>query len=202
METHTSRTNSSMVVRARRAGTVDYVDASRIEIGTSDDLPARSSSASTTERHLPEPEADRPDRARRSRKGEVIADGAGTYQGELALGRNVLVAFMAWDGFNFEDAIIISEELVEDDTLHLDPHRGVRRRDPRDEAGPRGVHPRHPQRQRESRSRNLDENGIVRVGTYVRPGDILVGKVSPKCKTELTPEEKLLHAIFGGPAKT
>ncbi len=82
-------------------------------------------------------------------KGEVIADGAATYQGELALGRNVLVGFMSCDGFNFEDAIIISEELVQERHLHLDPHRGVRRRNSRDEAGPRGVHARHSQRQRE-----------------------------------------------------
>ena len=81
-------------------------------------------------------------------KGEAIADGAATFQGELALGRNVLVGFMAWDGFNFEDAIIISEELVEGRHLHLDPHRRVRHRNSRDEAGPRGVHARHSQRQR------------------------------------------------------
>ena len=81
--------------------------------------------------------------------------------------------------------------------LHLDPHRGVRDRNPRDQARPRGVHPRHPQRLARRRCGNLDENGIVRIGTYVKPGDILVGKVSPKSKSELTPEEKLLHAIFG-----
>ena len=80
------------------------------------------------------------------KKGDILADGASTYKGELALGRNVLVAFMAWDGYNFEDAIIISEKLVQGRRLHLDPHRGVRDRDPRDQARPRGVHPRHPQR--------------------------------------------------------
>jgi DNA-directed RNA polymerase subunit beta len=129
-------------------------------------------------------------------KGEVIADGAATYKGELALGRNVLVGFMAWDGFNFEDAIIISEELVEDDvytSIHIEEY-DIEIRDTklgREEftrdipnVGERALH-------------NLDESGIVRIGTYVRPGDILVGKVSPKSKTELTPEEKLLHAIFG-----
>jgi DNA-directed RNA polymerase subunit beta len=129
-------------------------------------------------------------------KGDVLADGAATYKGELALGRNVLVGFMAWDGFNFEDAIIISEELVEDDvytSIHIEEY-DIEIRDTklgREEftrdipnVGERALH-------------NLDESGIVRIGTYVRPGDILVGKVSPKSKTELTPEEKLLHAIFG-----
>ena len=130
-------------------------------------------------------------------KGEVIADGAATYQGELALGRNVLVAFMAWDGFNFEDAIIISEELVQERHLHLDPHRRVRHRNPRDEAGPRGVHPRHSQRQRKGAAQSRRERHRARSAPTSSPGDILVGKVSPKSKTELTPEEKLLHAIFG-----
>ena len=126
----------------------------------------------------------------------MIADGAGTYQGELALGRNVLVAFMAWDGFNFEDAIIISEELVKNDTytsIHIEEFDiEIRETKLGREEFTRDI-----PNVSEKALRNLDENGIVRVGTYVRPGDILVGKVSPKSKTELTPEEKLLHAIFG-----
>ncbi len=129
-------------------------------------------------------------------KGQVIADGAATYQGELALGRNVLAAFMAWDGFNFEDAIIISEELVENDTytsIHIEEFDiEIRETKLGREEFTRDI-----PNVSEKMLRNLDENGIVRVGTYVRPGDILVGKVSPKSKTELTPEEKLLHAIFG-----
>ena len=129
-------------------------------------------------------------------KGQVIADGAATYQGELALGRNVLVAFMAWDGFNFEDAIIISEELVQNDTytsIHIEEFDiEIRETKLGREEFTRDI-----PNVSEKMLRNLDENGIVRVGTYVRPGDILVGKVSPKSKTELTPEEKLLHAIFG-----
>ncbi len=129
-------------------------------------------------------------------KGQVIADGAATCQGELALGRNVLVAFMAWDGFNFEDAIIISEELVQDDTytsLHIEEFDiEIRETKLGREEFTRDI-----PNVSEKQLRNLDENGIVRVGTYVRPGDVLVGKVSPKSKTELTPEEKLLHAIFG-----
>jgi DNA-directed RNA polymerase subunit beta len=129
-------------------------------------------------------------------KGQVIADGAATYQGELALGRNILVAFMAWDGFNFEDAIIISEELVEDDaytSIHIEEFDiEIRETKLGREEFTRDI-----PNVSEKMLRNLDETGIVRVGTYVRAGDILVGKVSPKSKTELTPEEKLLHAIFG-----
>ncbi|MGC3969563.1 MAG: hypothetical protein QM775_20085 [Pirellulales bacterium] len=83
------------------------------------------------------------------RRAKCIADGAATFKGELALGRNVLVGFMSWDGFNFEDAIIISEELVQQRHLHVDPHRRVRHRNSRDEARPRGIHSRHSERQRE-----------------------------------------------------
>ncbi|MDZ7617801.1 MAG: DNA-directed RNA polymerase subunit beta, partial [Patescibacteria group bacterium] len=129
-------------------------------------------------------------------KGQVIADGAATCGGELALGRNVLVSFMVWDGFNFEDAIIISEELVENDTytsIHIEEFDiEIRETKLGREEFTRDI-----PNVGERMLRNLDEAGIVRVGTYVRPGDILVGKVSPKSKTELTPEEKLLHAIFG-----
>jgi DNA-directed RNA polymerase subunit beta len=129
-------------------------------------------------------------------KGEVIADGAATFKGELALGRNVLVGFMAWDGFNFEDAIIISEELVKDDTytsIHIEEFDiEIRETKLGREEFTRDI-----PNVSEKALRNLDEGGIVQIGTFVRPGDILVGKVSPKSKTELTPEEKLLHAIFG-----
>ena len=126
----------------------------------------------------------------------MIADGAATYQGELALGRNVLVAFMSWEGFNFEDAIIISEELVKNDTytsLHIEEFDV----EIRETKLGREEFTRDIPNVSEKMLRNLDENGIVQIGTFVEPGDILVGKVSPKSKTELTPEEKLLHAIFG-----
>ena len=129
-------------------------------------------------------------------KGQVIADGAATYQGELALGRNVLVAFMSWEGYNFEDAIIISEELVKNDTytsLHIEEFDV----EIRETKLGREEFTRDIPNVSEKMLRNLDENGIVQIGTFVEPGDILVGKVSPKSKTELTPEEKLLHAIFG-----
>jgi DNA-directed RNA polymerase subunit beta len=130
------------------------------------------------------------------KKGQILADGAATHQGELSLGRNVLVAFMSWDGYNFEDAIIISEKLVKEDTytsIHIEEFEiEIRETKLGKEEFTRDI----PNVSPKALS-NLDEDGIVRVGTYVVPGDILVGKVSPKSKSELTPEEKLLHAIFG-----
>ena len=131
------------------------------------------------------------------KKGQIIADGAATtYQGELALGRNVLVAFMSWEGYNFEDAIIISERLVKNDTytsIHIEEFDiEIRETKLGKEEFTRDI----PNVSPKALS-NLDEHGVVQLGTYVRPGDILVGKVSPKSRSELTPEEKLLHAIFG-----
>jgi DNA-directed RNA polymerase subunit beta len=190
--------NSGLIVRAAKKGTVSYVDAESIEVtpasGSVDSYKLRKYvglNERTCQNQKPIVQL-----GQKVDKGDVLADGAATYKGELALGRNVLVGFMAWDGFNFEDAIIISEELVEDDvytSIHIEEY-DIEIRDTklgREEftrdipnVGERALH-------------NLDESGIVRIGTYVRPGDILVGKVSPKSKTELTPEEKLLHAIFG-----
>ena len=125
------------------------------------------------------------------KKGEILADGAATYKGELALGRNVLVGFMAWDGYNFEDAIIISERLVKEDvytSIHIEEFEiEIRETKLGREEFTRDI-----PNVSEKALRNLDENGIVRIGTYVKPGDILVGKVAPKSKSELTPEEKLL----------
>src|SRR6267142_1238931 len=185
--------NSSMVVRARKAGKVTFVDASRIEIGA-DVYPLQKFQGlneRTCQNQKPIVQV-----GQKVEKGEAIADGAATFKGELALGRNVLVGFMAWDGFNFEDAIIISEELVRNDTytsLHIEEF-DVEIREPK--LG-REEFTRDIPNVSEKALRNLDETGIVRVGTRVVPGDILVGKVSPKAKAELTPEEKLLHAIFG-----
>jgi DNA-directed RNA polymerase subunit beta len=128
--------------------------------------------------------------------GQVIADGAATRKGELALGRNVLVGFMSYEGYNFEDAIIISEELVVNDvytSIHIEEYDV----EIRETKLGREEFTRDIPNVSEKMLRNLDDNGIVQVGTYVKPGDVLVGKVSPKSKTELTPEEKLLHAIFG-----
>jgi DNA-directed RNA polymerase subunit beta len=190
---HDAALNSSMLVRARRKGTVTYVDASRIEIG-SDVYPLRKF-VGLNERTC---QNQKPiiSLGEKVEKGQVIADGAATYGGELALGRNVLAAFMAWDGFNFEDAIIISEELVENDT-YTSVHIEEFDIEIRETKLGREEFTRDIPNVSEKALKNLDENGIVQVGTYVRPGDILVGKVSPKSKTELTPEEKLLHAIFG-----
>ncbi len=185
--------NSSMPIRARNKGAVTYVDARRIEID-GDVYPMRKF-VGLNERTCQnqKPIVFPGDKVE---KGQIIADGAATYKGELALGRNVLGAFMAWDGFNFEDAIIISEELVKNDTytsIHIEEFDiEIRETKLGREEFTRDI-----PNVSEKMLRNLDESGIVRVGTYVEPGDILVGKVSPKSKTELTPEEKLLHAIFG-----
>ncbi len=130
------------------------------------------------------------------RKGDVLADGPCTEAGELALGRNVLVAFMPWRGYNFEDAIVVSEKLVKDDyytSIHIEEFE-IEARDTK--LGPEEI-TRDIPNIAESFLRNLDESGIIRIGATVKPGDILVGKVTPKGETQLTPEEKLLRAIFG-----
>ena len=132
----------------------------------------------------------------RVRKGQVLADGPCTDRGELALGRNVLVAFVPWRGYNFEDAILVSEKLVKDDyytSIHIEEYE-IEARDTK--LGPEEVTRDIPNIS-ESFLRNLDESGVIRIGAVVRPGDILVGKVTPKGETTLTPEEKLLRAIFG-----
>ncbi len=135
----------------------------------------------------------------RVEKGQVLADGPATEGGELALGRNVLVAFMPWNGYNFEDAIVISERLVKEDyftSIHVEEHE-IQVRDTK-----RGEEEltREIPNVSEDATKNLDENGIIRVGAEVKAGEILVGKVTPKGETEPTPEEKLLKAIFGSKA--
>ena len=132
----------------------------------------------------------------RVRKGDVIADGPCTDLGELALGRNVLVAFMPWRGYNFEDAIVVSEKLVKDDyytSIHIEEFE-IEARDTK--LGPEEI-TRDIPNIAEGFLKNLDESGIIHIGASVKPGDILVGKVTPKGETQLTPEEKLLRAIFG-----
>lgn len=132
--------------------------------------------------------------------GEIIADGPATDGGELALGRNILVAFMPWEGYNFEDAILISEELVKEDTF-TSIHIEVFEMEARDtKLGPEEITRDIPNVSEEA-LKNLDENGIVHIGAKVKQGDILVGKVTPKGETELAPEEKLLRAIFGEKAE-
>ncbi len=135
-------------------------------------------------------------RGQRVEKGQVIADGPCTDHGELALGRNVLVAFMPWRGYNFEDAILVSEKLVKEDyytSVHIEEFE-LESRDTK--LGPEEV-TRDIPNVSESMLRNLDEAGVIRIGATVKQGDILVGKVTPKGETQLTPEEKLLRAIFG-----
>ena len=185
--------NSSMLIRAKRAGKVKYVDSTRIEIGN--DVYDLKKYVGLNERTC---QNQKPliKPGQEVKKGDVIADGAATYKGQLALGRNVLVGFMSFDGCNYEDAIIISEELVRNDTytsIHIEEFDV----EVRETKLGREEFTRDIPNVSEKALRNLDENGIIRVGTYVKPNDILVGKVSPKSKTELTPEEKLLHAIFG-----
>ncbi len=128
--------------------------------------------------------------------GQALADGACTDQGELAIGRNILVAFMPWKGYNFEDAILISEKMIKDDiytSIHIEEFE-VTARDTK--LGPEEITRDIPNAGEEA-LRNLDHLGVVRIGAEVRPGDILVGKITPKSETDLAPEEKLLRAIFG-----
>lgn len=136
----------------------------------------------------------------RIEKGQVMADGPSTDQGELALGRNVLVAFMTWEGYNYEDAILISKKLVKEDyftSIHIEEYEC----DARDtKLGPEEI-TRDIPNVGEDVLKDLDERGIIRIGAEVRPGDILVGKVTPKGETELTAEERLLRAIFGEKAR-
>src|SRR5437870_4206811 len=130
------------------------------------------------------------------KKGQIIADGPNTQHGELALGRNVLVAFMPWNGYNFEDAIMISEKVVKEDiytSIHIDEFE-IGARDTK--LGPEEITRDIPNVSEEA-LRNLGPDGVVRVGAEVKPGDILVGKITPKSETELAPEERLLRAIFG-----
>jgi DNA-directed RNA polymerase subunit beta len=185
--------NSGMVVRAERDGTVTYVDAERIKVDERE-YSLRKFVGLNERTCLNQKPIIK--LGQKVKRGQVIADGAATNHGELALGRNVLVAFMSWEGYNFEDAIIISEKLVKDDTytsIHIEEFEiEIRETKLGREEFTRDIPNVSPRA-----LANLDDNGIVRVGTFVVPGDILVGKVSPKSKSELTPEEKLLHAIFG-----
>ena len=187
-------TNSGFVVRAKNPGTVTYADGLRIVIDNKDEYELRKFvglNERTCQNQKPVVrEGDRVE------AGQVIADGASTKMGELAVGKSALVAFNTFDGYNFEDAIVINERMVKDDTftsIHIDSFDV----EIRETKLGREEFTRDIPNVSEKMLRNLDESGIIRVGASVGPGDILVGKVSPKSKTELTPEEKLLHAIFG-----
>ncbi len=200
--------DSGAVVLAKRGGVIDVVDGERIivrvegeDIETREQkefgadiyqlIKFRRSNQNTCITQRPVVR-----QGQRVRKGDVLADGPSTEMGELALGRNVLVAFMPWRGYNFEDAILISEKLVREDyftSIHIEEFE-IEARDTK--LGPEEI-TRDIPNVSESALKDLDEAGIVRIGAWVKAGDILVGKVTPKGETQLTPEEKLLRAIFG-----
>jgi len=197
--------DSGVTVVARRGGTVDSVDAGRIVVRINDDettaiepgvdiynlIKYTRSNQNTCMNQRPLVKA-----GDQIARGDVLADGASTSMGELALGQNLLVAFMPWNGYNFEDSILISERLVEEDrftTIHIEELTAVARDT---KLGPEEISADIPN-VGDSALAKLDEAGIAFIGAEVNAGDILVGKVTPKGETQLTPEEKLLRAIFG-----
>jgi DNA-directed RNA polymerase subunit beta len=186
--------NSSMVVKAEHAGVVTAVDATHVVLNHTDEYKLDKFIGLNERTCLNQKPVVK--LGEKVTTGQVVADGGGTADGILALGKNVLVGFVSFDGFNFEDAIIVSEKLVRDDSftsIHIDEFTAeVRETRLGKEEFTRDI-----PNVSEKALRNLDERGVVREGTRVCPGDILVGKVVPKSKVELTPEEKLLHAIFG-----
>jgi DNA-directed RNA polymerase subunit beta len=193
METEVA-VNSGMVVRAEKEGEVTDVDATHIVIDNRDEYALRKFAGLNERTCLNQKPLVSV--GQQVEKGEIIADGPATVNGELALGRNVLVGFMTFDGYNFEDAMLISERLVKNEaftSIHIEEYEV----EIRETKLGREEFTRDIPNVSERALRNLDESGIVRIGTRVGPSDVLVGKVSPKSKTELTPEEKLLHAIFG-----
>jgi DNA-directed RNA polymerase subunit beta len=207
MEEVTARDSGAVVV-AKRSGVVDSVDSERIivrvegnghsghlsrEVGADiyQLIKFRRSNQNTCINQKPVVH-----KGKRVQAGDVLADGPCTDQGELALGRNVLVAFMPWRGYNFEDAILVSEKLVKEDSytsIHIEEFE-IEARDTK--LGPEEITRDIPNLS-EGLLKDLDESGVIRIGAYVKPGDVLVGKVTPKGETQLTPEEKLLRAIFG-----
>ena len=186
--------NSSMTVQAENAGTVTKVTACEIVINDRDVYELRKFVELNEGTCLNQKPIVI--EGQKIKKGEIIADGAATWKGELSLGKNVLVAFMTWDGYNFEDAIVISEALLKDDRF-TSLHRDEFEVEIRETKLGREEFTRDIPNVSEKALRNLDESGVIRIGTKVKPGDILVGKIAPKSRSELSPEEKLLHAIFG-----
>ncbi|MGA9630841.1 MAG: DNA-directed RNA polymerase subunit beta, partial [Candidatus Acidiferrales bacterium] len=206
MERVTARDSGAVIV-CRRDGIVDQVDSERVivrvesdqsgvlsrEVGSDIYLLTKFKRSNQNTCISQKPLVRAGDRVK---QGQVLADGPCTERGELALGRNVLVAFVPWRGYNFEDAILVSEKLVQEDyytSIHIEEYE-IEARDTK--LGPEEI-TRDIPNINESFLRNLDESGVIRIGATVRPGDILVGKVTPKGETTLTPEEKLLRAIFG-----
>ncbi len=195
-------TDTGDVLVARRAGVVERVVAEKITVRTEEDETdeyrlhkfARSNQGTCVNQRPLVKEGEKVE------VGTIVADGSSTDQGELALGKNLLVAFMPWEGFNFEDAIIISERIVKDDvltSLHIEEYE-VQARDTK--LGPEEVTRDIPNAS-DDVLMNLDSDGIIRIGAEVTSGDVLVGKVTPKGESEPTPEEKLLRAIFGEKAR-
>jgi len=198
---HRSAVDSGAVVVARRDGVVEEVTGDRVVVrsGRHEDvyplIKYQRSNQGTCMNQVPVVRSDE-----EVREGDILADGPSTDQGELALGRNVVVAFMPWEGYNYEDAIVISERLVREDlftSIHIEEYE-VEARDTK--LGPEDITRDIPNIGEEA-LRDLDERGIIRIGAEVRAGDILVGKVTPKGETELTAEERLLRAIFGEKAR-
>ena len=196
--------DSRAAVSARRAGVIEQVDATRIVVRATEDVEGSKSGVDIY--RLAKYQRSNQNTCINQRpivkvgdkvtKGDIIADGPSTDLGELALGRNVLVAFMPWNGYNFEDSILISERIVRDDvftSIHIEEFE-IAARDTK--LGPEEITRDIPNVGEEA-LRNLDEAGIVAVGAEVQAGDILVGKVTPKGESPMTPEEKLLRAIFG-----
>ncbi len=186
--------NSSMVVRAESAGTVTKVEGDKVVINDSDVYNLRKYVGLNEGTCLNQKPIVA--EGQKVKKNEIIADGAATCNGELSLGKNVLVAFMTWDGYNFEDAIVISESLLKND-YYTSIHRDEFEVEIRETTLGREEFTRDIPNVSEKALSNLDEGGIIRIGTKVKPSDILVGKIAPKSRSELSPEEKLLHAIFG-----
>ena len=189
--------DSGSTVVAKADGVVEYVDSKKIVVKNAKDKDTyildnfERSNAETCLNHTPIVNV-----GDKIHRGEVIADGTSTDKGELALGKNMAIAFMTFDGYNYEDAVVLSERLVKDDvytSLHIE-HYDIDCRDTK--LGPEEITRDIPNVSEDAR-KNLDANGIIRIGTEVHEGDILVGKVTPKGVQELTSEEKLLHAIFG-----
>ena len=196
--------DSGAAVAARRPGVVEQVDAQRIVVrATEENDPTKPGVDIFNLRKFQRSNQNTCINQRPLvkigdlvREGDIIADGPSTDLGELALGKNVLVAFMPWNGYNFEDSILISERIVRDDvftSIHIEEFE-VMARDTK--LGPEEITRDIPNVSEEA-LRNLDEAGIVAIGAEVHPGDILVGKITPKGESPMTPEEKLLRAIFG-----
>lgn len=199
---HKAALDSGVVVRTEKAGVVVEVDANHISIrddeGIVEDykvLKFRRANQGTCFNQRPIVKE-----GERVHEGQIIADGPSTDEGEIALGKNILIAFMTWEGYNYEDAMLINESLVVNDTLtsiHIEEHSCEARET---KLGPEDITRDIPNISEEMR-KNLDQDGIIRIGAEVHAGDILVGKVTPKGETELSPEERLLRAIFGEKAR-